>query len=238
MELIIVMPDAFTRYGGSLYSNSATLGDWESFITRDLVDYVDQHYRTLAQRASRGLAGHSMGGYGTLRIGMKNPQVFSSLYAMSPCCLGVNLDPNLDALARAAKVTTAEEFAAADFFTKALLASGAAWSPNPRNPPHYFDLPIDAGKLVPEIIAAWAANAPLAMVHQYVPNLRQLDAIAFDAADKDVPTIPETVRALDEVLEGYEIAHETEIYEGDHVNRIEERLATKVLPFFSRHLKN
>ena len=56
-------------------------------------DYVDSHYRTIPDRMSRGLAGHSMGGYGTMRIGMKHPEVFSSLYAMSSCCLTASLNP-------------------------------------------------------------------------------------------------------------------------------------------------
>jgi enterochelin esterase-like enzyme len=238
MEMIIVMPDAYTKYLGSMYSSSATIGDWEAFVTRDLVTYIDGHYRTLAQRASRGLAGHSMGGYGTIRLGMKYPQVFSSLYAMNPCCLGALMEPNAEAVARAAKVTTDEEIAAADFFTKAMLASGAAWSPNPRNPPHYFDLPVVDGKLVPETIAKWAANAPLAMLYQYIPNLKQFDAIAIDAGNKDLPPIPDTVRTLDGALADYGIAHTVEIYDGDHVNRVEERLEKKVLPFFGEHLKN
>src|SRR6188508_2420541 len=86
-EMILVNPDAFTKYSGSMYSSSPTTGDWESYIAEDLVAYVDSHYRTLANRASRGLGGHSMGGYGTIRIGMKRPDVFSSLYIMSACCL-------------------------------------------------------------------------------------------------------------------------------------------------------
>src|SRR5678815_2648617 len=52
-----------------------------------VVAYIDAHYRTLADRASRGLVGHSMGGYGATRIGMKHADVFGSLYIMSPCCL-------------------------------------------------------------------------------------------------------------------------------------------------------
>src|SRR5687767_4624897 len=87
-EMIIVMPDAFTKYQGSMYSSSAVNGDWEAFVAQDLVAYVDKHYRTLSNRASRGLAGYSMGGYGTIRVGMKYPEVFSSLYALSPCCMG------------------------------------------------------------------------------------------------------------------------------------------------------
>src|SRR5215813_3241855 len=86
-EMIVVMPNAFTRFKGSMYSNSVTVGDWETFVAKELVDYIDAHYRTLARRESRGLAGHSMGGYGTMRLGMKRPDVFSSVYALSPCCM-------------------------------------------------------------------------------------------------------------------------------------------------------
>jgi len=86
-EMILVNPDAFTRYSGSMYSTSPTIGDWETFIAEDLVSYVDSHYRTIPDRMSRGLGGHSMGGYGTVRIGMKRPDVFSSMYIMSACCL-------------------------------------------------------------------------------------------------------------------------------------------------------
>jgi|SRR5450755_1025939 len=86
-EMIVVMPNAYTRYKGSMYSNSITTGDWERFIAGDLVERIDSHYRTIAGAASRGLAGHSMGGYGAIRIGMKYPDVFSSIYLMSPCCM-------------------------------------------------------------------------------------------------------------------------------------------------------
>ena len=85
--MIVVLPDSKTRHNGSMYSSSPTVGDFERFVARDLVAYVDAHYRTLPDRASRGLVGHSMGGYGATRIGMKHADVFGSLYIMSPCCL-------------------------------------------------------------------------------------------------------------------------------------------------------
>jgi enterochelin esterase-like enzyme len=235
-EFIIVMPNAFTRYQGSMYSNSVVTGNWEAFVAQDLVTFVDAHYRTLAVRASRGLAGHSMGGYGTVRIGMKYPGVFSSLYSMSPCCMDANLQPAADVMQKAAMVRTDADVQQADFLTKAMVASAAAWSPNPRNPPLYFDLPVKDGQVVPDIVARWAANAPLAMVHQYIPSLKTYAAIAVDAGDQDVG-IAATVRTLDRVLTDYGIAHDAEIYEGDHVNRVAQRLETKVLPFFSAHLE-
>src|SRR6478735_7984083 len=86
-EMIVVVPDSKTLHNGSMYSSSATVGDFENFIARDVVAYIDQHYRTIPNRMSRGLVGHSMGGYGATRIGMKHPDVFGSLYIMSPCCL-------------------------------------------------------------------------------------------------------------------------------------------------------
>ena len=86
-EMIVVLPDSKTLHNGSMYSSSVTTGDFEQFIARDLVTYIDAHYRTLPDRLSRGLVGHSMGGYGATRIGMKHADVFGSLYIMSPCCL-------------------------------------------------------------------------------------------------------------------------------------------------------
>ena len=114
-EMIVVMPSAYTVYMGSMYSNSVTTGDWEAFITQDLVSYVDSHYRTIPQRASRGLAGHSMGGYGTIRIGMKYPEVFSSLYAMSACCLAPNRNMQGAAMEKAEGIRSAANLAKSGF---------------------------------------------------------------------------------------------------------------------------
>src|SRR6266496_629268 len=86
-EMIVVLPDSKTLHNGSMYSSSVTTGDFERFIAHDLVAYIDAHYRTIPNRLSRGLVGHSMGGYGATRIGMKHADVFGSLYSMSPCCL-------------------------------------------------------------------------------------------------------------------------------------------------------
>jgi pimeloyl-ACP methyl ester carboxylesterase len=79
-DMIVVLPDSKTIYNGSMYSSSATTGDFERFIYHDVVAYMDAHYRTIPNRNSRGLVGHSMGGYGASRIGMKHSDVFGALY--------------------------------------------------------------------------------------------------------------------------------------------------------------
>jgi S-formylglutathione hydrolase len=232
-EMIIVMPNAFTAYQGSMYSSSPATGDWEAFVAHDLVAYMDSHYRTIAEASSRGLAGHSMGGYGTVRIGMKNPGVFSSIYILSPCCMAANMNPRRSEKAEA--IRSAADLAQTDFGTRAQIASAAAWSPNPKNPPLFLDLPYKNGELQPDIVAKWAANAPLAMIEQYILNLKKMHAIAMDAGDKDEP-IATTVRTLDQILTTYDIPHAFEIYPGNHVSAIADRMETKALPFFSKNL--
>jgi enterochelin esterase-like enzyme len=235
-EMIVVMPNAYTRYAGSMYSNSVTTGNWEDYVAKELVAYVDSHYRTLASAASRGLAGHSMGGYGAARIGMKYPEIFSSVYLLSPCCMAANLQQGGRGGSRAEAVLTEEDFAKADFGTKAQLASAAAWSPNPKNPPLFFDLQTKDGEYQPRIAAKWAANAPLAMIDQYVTNIRKLKAFAFDAGAQD-QGIAATVRTLDQIMADYGIAHEFEIYEGTHTSHVADRIETRTLPFFTKNLK-
>ena len=159
-EMILVHPDSFTVYSGSMYSNSLTTGDWEAYISSDLVGYIDSHYRTIVARAARGLAGHSMGGYGTMRIGMKHPEVFSALYAMSSCCLMNNPQPPGQGAGAAKQVPPNDDKAKAKQgkgggFANALSAQAAAWAPNPMNPPQYFDLPTKDGQLQPLIAAKW-----------------------------------------------------------------------------------
>ncbi len=232
-EMIVVVPDSLTIHGGSMYSTSVTSGDFEGFIARDLVAYVDSHYRTLAKRESRGLSGHSMGGYGTWRIAMKYPQLYSSFYAMSSCCLSP-YSADGGGMAEAAKVATLEDAAKAAIFTRVQLTLAAAWSPNPAKPPLYFDFPIENGELRPLILTKWNANVPLAVVDQYVPNLRTFKAIGIEVGTQD-GLIGDNKR-ISEILTTYGIEHVYETYEGNHTNKVAERYETRVLPFFSREL--
>lgn len=235
--MIVVLPDSKTVHNGSMYSSSVTTGDFERFIAHDLVAYVDAHYRTMPDRASRGLVGHSMGGYGATRIGMKYADVFGSLYIMSPCCLsarqGGAVNPEHEKALAA--VRTAEDSAKLPFFPRAQLASAAAWSPNPENPPLYLDLPMKDGAVQAEVLAKWAANAPLAFVDQYVGNLRRYAAISIDVGDED--RLRQDSAKLHEVLDRYGIAHGFEVYPGTHTSKVADRFQNHVMPFFSRTLR-
>jgi S-formylglutathione hydrolase len=234
--MIVVTPDAYTRFAGSMYSDSVTTGDWEAYVIQDLVPYIDKHYRTIPEPSSRGLAGHSMGGYGTLRIAMKHPGIFSSIYLLSPCCLMPSFASRLtpQRVSEMEAVHTDAEFAKAAFLTKAMFASAAAWSPDPQNPPFFLDLPTGDERERQFVMAKWTANAPLAMIDQYIRNLRSLHAIAFDGGLQDPLSASLTV--LDHDLTEYGIQHTFETYQGTHISRIAERIETKTLPFFTKNL--
>jgi enterochelin esterase-like enzyme len=235
-EMIIVLPDSKTLHNGSMYSSSVTTGDFEQFIARDLVGYIDAHYRTIPERQSRGLVGHSMGGYGATRIGMKHSDVFGSLYIMSPCCLSPrqagSMNPEIAKSLESVK--TPADSASLPFFARATLASAAAWSPNPKNPPLYLDLPTKEGAPQPDVFAKWAANAPLAFLDQYVGSFRRYRAISIDVGDQDSLRV-DTVR-LHEVLDKYRITNRFEVYSGTHTSKVADRFQNHVLPFFSQNL--
>lgn len=235
-EMILVFPDSKTIHNGSMYSRSITTGDFETFIARDLVRYIDGHYRTIPDRLSRGLAGHSMGGYGTARIGMKHSDMFGAIYMMSPCCLSARMagpsDPRTAAALEAVK--SPADSPSLPFMLRAQLASAAAWSPNPKNPPLFLDLPTKNGVVQPDVLAKWAANAPLAFVDQYVGDLRQYRAIAIDVGDQDGLRVD--AGKLHEILDSYGIANSFQIYPGTHVSNVAFRFQDFVIPFFSEHL--
>jgi len=230
--MIVVMPDAMTPYGGSMYSNSITTGDWEAFVARDLVSYIDAHYRTLPRREARGLSGHSMGGYGTLRIAMKYPQVFGSLYAMSACCL----DPRgvTPSDAEMEKLSSKADVDKLPLIGRTTLAASAAWAPDAQRPPFFMDLPTQDGKQDASVIARYAANSPAAMVSQYAPQMKSFKAIMMDIGLQD-GLIRGNVM-LHEAMQRVGIAHEYLNYEGDHVNKIPERFEKNVLPWFAKQL--
>ena len=244
-EMIVVLPDSKTVYYGSMYSSSQTTGDFEKFIWHDIVAYIDTHYRTIPERASRGLVGHSMGGYGAARIGMKHPEVFGALYIMSPCCMspmggGATLNDQQRERAIALEKKVAEAKSPAELasqlpgFGSAPLATAAAWAPDPKNPPLYLDLPTKDGIPQPGVLAKMTANSPLVFVDQYIGNLKQYKAISMDVGDQDGLRVD--AGKLHDIFDSYGLANGFEIYHGTHTSAVADRFQNHVMPFFSKNL--
>lgn len=242
-EMIVVVPDQRTKMMGSFYTNSSATGNWEDFTTKDLVDYIDHKYRTIARVESRGLAGHSMGGYGAIKLGMKHPDVFSVVYGMNPALLGWGADVSLDnpAFKSLLKVTSMDQVFSGGIYSIGILCVAQAFSPNPSRPPFYVDLPFKEvdGKLQPAepAYASWSDNMPLNMAARNKEDLMKLRGLRFDTGWEDEFThIPITVRAFSHKLTELGVKHIFEEYNGDHRNRMwgeTGRLYTEVLPYFS-----
>lgn len=242
---ILVISNQKTTYGGSFYSNSVIFGNWEDFTAYDLVDYMDKNFRTIARKESRGITGHSMGGYGALKIAMHHPDIFSSVYALSPGALAIvrEYGPNSSTYWDFAKISTPEELNTC-YFCQVIVAFGKSWSPNPENPPFYCDIPFQYkdGELVvhQDILEKWYKNMPLYMIDDNLDNLQKLKAIKLDWGRNAGDRFTIQCEMFSQRLENVGIEHFAEEYIGTHVNNIytkEGRVPNQMLPFFDSYLE-
>lgn len=249
-EMIVVVPNGRNAYLGSFYTNSLVTGNWEDYIFRDVVNYIDGKYRTQARASSRGIAGHSMGGYGAFMLAMKHPDVFGAVYSLSPCCMGMEGDLSADNAnwAKAEKIANRDVFAKGpgsieDFWTVAMIAISSAFSPNRDKGPMYVSLPFAAkeGLMIRSepAYSNYRSRMPLYLIEQYRDNLSKLRGIFLDVGEVDEFThIRRATAMLSTELSAREIAHTFEIYKGgDHGNKIRERFDTKLIPFFTAVLE-
>jgi S-formylglutathione hydrolase FrmB len=237
--MIIVMPDGTNRFGGSFYTNSFTTGNWEDFIAYELPEYIDENYRTIPGPESRGIAGFSMGGSGAIKIAMKHPDIFSAVYGTSSCCLTLSpTDFNENTINETMSIDSWEALEKGSFFAKAIHASSAAYAPNSANPPFYSDLPYllngDSISINENANAKWSANTVAWMADQYISNLQQLRAIAFDGGTGDSFTVGS--QYFSDALTQIKVKHSFEIFDGGHNDKTNERIQTKILPYFSEIL--
>jgi S-formylglutathione hydrolase FrmB len=253
---ILVLPNSMTKYFGSFYTNSSVAGNWADFIGKDVVEYMDKNYRTIAHRNSRGLFGHSMGGNGALKMAMMFADQFSAVYAMSPGALHFSDDfrlshpafkkvweqKNMDSLRTAVPYYEFDKF---PFFEMIYASLSRMYSPNVNESLLQADQPIKYvdGKM--EVNAAvlkkWETNFPINMIEAHIPALKSLSALKIDwGRNEDFKHIPITTMELSKKLESLGIKHFAEEYIGDHGNMIdgyEGRVFTEVFPFFQRYLK-
>ncbi len=242
---ILVISDQNTLFQGSFYSKSSYIGDWDTFTATELVEYMDSHFRTIPDRKSRGIGGHSMGGYGAIKIGMLHPETFSVMYGMSPGLMAFvkEFGPNSRSFKELQEVKTVEELRKT-YYPKVLVAVGRAWSPNPNKPPFYCDMPFtyegDSMIVHEDILEKWHANMPVEMVNEYADNLRKYTAIKLDWGRNDAPRFPQQNMLFSVRLENLGINHYAEEYIGDHVNKIwtmDGRVLNAMLPFFDDYLE-
>lgn len=253
-EMIVVTINGMNKLHGSYYINSPVTGNWEDFVVKDVVNYVDQNYRTIANAQSRGIAGHSMGGFGSLNIAMRHPDIFSCVYSMSPGLFdnnGLN-EVDFDFSKENPYATLSPEKAHEEYLETIkgikypddfAYAYGSAFSPDPQGKAPYV-------KFVNKSLSAeeqrndptWKAwNNGFGnwdeKVKEYKENLLGLKAIAIDYGKQDEYSwIPAGCNHFSQLLKNENIPHELLPYDGDHMSRVSVRLGATMLPYFSSNL--
>lgn len=245
-NFIVVTADLTTPFGCSWYVNSPVTGNWEDFVINELVPYVDANFRTLPDRNSRGILGDRMGGYGAIRLGMRHPDVFGSVYALHPVGTGsgvltMHSRPDWDRLALVRDTNELKD----DVLSRIFLSIYQANLPNPDRPPLFIDfaahrsygqLVVD-GPLTERLRESFLLEA---QIPQYVENLKSLRGFKFDWARSDANQDHVYAnQAFTHELDEFGIPHEAEEYRGGWGERVwgeDGRVYTDALPFFHQHL--
>lgn len=245
--MIVVMPNSRNRFLGTYYEDSPVSGGWGDLVAVEIVSMVDREFRTIAKRESRGVTGHSMGGYGAIRFGMERPDLFSAVYAMSPCCLDTVEDisfGNAQAWRTFLGFKTYEDADATlqkgDFYPAAILALLAAITPD-ANAPLGVQVPVRMTRheLTPiePAFTNFRNQLPVRQVAQFRDNLRKLRALHIDYGFGDqFAHIPVATAALSRELLEHGVPHVLAAYEGDHRQQVVERMEKIVFPMFSEML--
>lgn len=232
--VIIAAPDCFTRVGGNQYINSAGTGRYEDYLVDEIIPFVDANYRTLP-RGQWGVFGKSSGGYGSIVLGMRRPEVFCAIADHSgdanfELCYTPDFPGALDAFREAGGPAAWLERYWADpnhrreRFHKPLNIVGMAthYSPNPEAPAAHLrvDWPFDleTGEHRPAVWARWRAWDPVHMVDGHADQLRKLRAIYIDCGTRDEFALHWGARALVQKIRAHGISVRHEEFDDGHMN--------------------
>lgn len=230
-EMIVVMPDCWTRFGGSQYLDSTATGRYATHLVEELVPWVDANLRTVPGRDHRGVIGKSSGGFGALTLGMKRPDVFGAVASHSgdayfEYCYRPDMPQACSVLQRTGGPKAfLEAFDAKpqkgkdDFLAYNILGMAAAYSPDPAAELGVA-LPFDlaTGEFREEVWKRWLAFDPLALAADHADALRSLRLLYLDCGTRDEFHLHHGTRMLARKFASLGIAHENLEYDDGHMN--------------------
>ena len=251
--MIIVVINGTNALGGCFYVNSPVTGNWMDYVAQDVVGYVESNYHTVAEPWGRGIAGHSMGGFGAINLALNQPGMFGHVYSMSPGLFdaeglahsGINFIALREGMERYKDMPASEALPAYVRDVKAMswpndfsFAYASAFAYDPLAPLPYIEAPLlgfgvafidDTG--YSRYLAGFGGwEEKLA---EQGDNLRALQSFTVEYGEQDELTwIPEGARHFCSLLAEEGIGHEELPFEGGHVNRLQERFNDYVVPFF------
>lgn len=215
--VIVVAVDTRSRTGSTYLTDNATNGLWDTFFTRDLIPFIDAHYRTLPGREARAVAGHSTGGFNAVSYGLRHPQLIGVIGASSPDAL--DLASWLGAGARPRPwIRDFQRVERALGGAGQFISYAAAWSPTPAG----YDWPFDSqGRYIDSVLQRWIANSPAALLRdpRRAAALKRFSGhIYLTVGDRDEFDLHAPTVEFSRQLTAAGIAHELVITPGGHGN--------------------
>lgn len=197
--MILVMPDCFTRLGGSQYIDSSATGMYETYLIDEIVPLIDARFRTIADPAHRAVMGKSSGGYGAIVHALTHPEVFGAVACHSgdmyfEYCYLPDIPKAINGLRKHGGVAgflthfDAEVKKSTESMdTLNILAMAACYSPNPSSPDLGIDLPfrMDTGELRPDVWQRWLTHDPIRILEQRPDALRGARLVYLDCGTRD-----------------------------------------------------
>ncbi len=248
-EAILVFPDCFTTLGGSQYLNSSAVGRYEDYVVRELVPFVDRRYRTKPGPASRAVMGKSSGGYGSIVLAMRHPDVFGLVACQSgdmlfEYCYFPDIPKFLTSLPKYGGSTKSflRRFRKAPDKMKHemllmmnLVAMSACYAPRTDGG---YDLPFDTstGAYRPEVFERWLEHDPYRMVNSHGEALSSLRALFIDVGNRDEFHLQLGARLLRDRLGELGVNCTYEEFDGGHFSTSYRYESS--IPFLIRALSN
>lgn len=228
--MIAVLPDCFTHYGGSQYINSSATGDYEDYLIKEIVPFVDETFATVKDKNFRAVMGKSSGGYGALVMAMRHADTFGLACSTAGDCYFEHCYlPDIPKAFRAIKGDPkkfVEKFwdeeakkGKDDFAGLNIIGMSACYSPNPETELD-FDLPfnLETGEIRAEIWEKWLACDPVRLVEKSVEKLKSLKLLYIDAGTRDEFFLDIGARILCERLKKHGINFIHEEFDDGHFN--------------------
>lgn len=230
-ECIAVMPDCYTRFGGSQYLDSSATGRYETHVMQELLPHIDERFRTLATREHRAVVGKSSGGYGALRLAMRHPDVFGALGSHSgdvyfEYCYRPEIAKACDVLQRAGgagafltRFHASPQKSKSDFTGFEILGMAACYSPDPAADLGVA-LPFDlaTGAFRDDVWQRWVAHDPLSLLEAHADALRRMKLVYLDCGTRDEYHLHLGLRLFVRALQARGIAHTHLEYDDAHMN--------------------
>ncbi|MEM9799720.1 MAG: alpha/beta hydrolase-fold protein [Planctomycetota bacterium] len=225
---ILVLPDAFTRLGGSQYVNSAATGRYADYVADELVAFVDAHYPTIP--GARAVSGKSSGGFGALHLAMTKPGVFRVAASISgDCAFDVAMGGEIVGAARALLPHGGDPRPWLEAFAGShdlggdghaainVIAMSACYAPNAESP-FGFDLPFDPETCErrDDVWERFLAFDPVEAVRCHADALRDLDLLYLEAGLGDEFGLQFGLRRLIRELRALDVPFEHVEHDGGH----------------------